>query len=637
MTQRDQQPLDIYLGLLTAGITLTLCLWQSFGPVAALVDRFMPDDAFYYMQPARVFVETGQVSFDGENPTNGFHPLWFVINTVVYAVFPGEALPLRVLMILQSLLTAATFGLLAWHAARHLSPMAGAILTAICLISIRRITLGGLETSLLLFCWSVLWVTWPRLITTATFRPQRLLSFGLLAGITILARLDSIFLVGLLTVQLVSRTNQSRIERFRRGAWFIAPIIACVGPYLLLNLLSTGHLQPVSGSVKSWIGAGLRSDIFTQGLTLAEIYKQFFWFLSEPSRYFIAAGLLTPWIAIYLHRRDASAMGHTIRSSWPFAAAASLAWLYYAFSYWGPLAHAAWYYTPHAVLAGFGCAAIGQMISLKLRLPGGAAANLAGMLLLTPLLGWVSWPLLGITGGLVAVVITVQAWLRLKSPQREGWLQAALVLLAACAVGLALRRGVDSASWALVGAVGILLASVRPTLQPQRLALVAAVLIASVGLRSGVTLGERLQSSSPTWNGLLYEGALWARTHLPAEARIWANDAGVLGYFSQRRVTNTDGLINSFGFFEQILQTGQLNEYCGQFDFHIACNTNNQDAYLQQHYPTGFFVELPEALANARFQSPEGERHLIVFTMPPQPVSFQTSTATAPPSFQPKP
>ncbi len=47
----------------------------------------------------------------------------------------------------------------------------------------------------------------------------------------------------------------------------------------------------------------------------------------------------------------------------------------------------------------------------------------------------------------------------------------------------------------------------------------------------------------------LYVAAGWSRTHLPADARIGAWNAGILAFFSDRQVVNLDGLVNSWPFF----------------------------------------------------------------------------------------
>jgi hypothetical protein len=57
-----------------------------------------------------------------------------------------------------------------------------------------------------------------------------------------------------------------------------------------------------------------------------------------------------------------------------------------------------------------------------------------------------------------------------------------------------------------------------------------------------------------------YRAALWAREHLPPEARIAMKDAGAFGYFSDRSVTNLDGVINNFDY-QRYLARGELARY----------------------------------------------------------------------------
>ncbi len=52
------------------------------------------------------------------------------------------------------------------------------------------------------------------------------------------------------------------------------------------------------------------------------------------------------------------------------------------------------------------------------------------------------------------------------------------------------------------------------------------------------------------WEMASYEGTEWMNANLPGDAVIGSGDAGVLGYFSTRRVENIDGLANSVEFFQ---------------------------------------------------------------------------------------
>ena len=49
---------------------------------------FFAADTFYYLTVARNFARIGLFSFDGEFPTNGFHPLWQVRLRNVFSQSP---------------------------------------------------------------------------------------------------------------------------------------------------------------------------------------------------------------------------------------------------------------------------------------------------------------------------------------------------------------------------------------------------------------------------------------------------------------------------------------------------------------------------------------------------------------------
>jgi hypothetical protein len=58
-----------------------------------------------------------------------------------------------------------------------------------------------------------------------------------------------------------------------------------------------------------------------------------------------------------------------------------------------------------------------------------------------------------------------------------------------------------------------------------------------------------------------YRGAQWVRQNLPDQAIIGAWNAGLLGYLSERRVVNLDGLVNSWAYYE-----GGRHDLCPYWD-----------------------------------------------------------------------
>jgi hypothetical protein len=84
----------VFLGLVLFA-ALAVRLYVAWQPVETLVTKNLPDDAFYYFEMAQRLAAGGGVSVDGINPTNGFHPLWLLLITPVFAAGPEGDLPIH--------------------------------------------------------------------------------------------------------------------------------------------------------------------------------------------------------------------------------------------------------------------------------------------------------------------------------------------------------------------------------------------------------------------------------------------------------------------------------------------------------------------------------------------------------------
>ncbi|MDO8430339.1 MAG: glycosyltransferase family 39 protein [bacterium] len=75
-------------------------------------------------------------------------------------------------------------------------------------------------------------------------------------------------------------------------------------------------------------------------------------------------------------------------------------------------------------------------------------------------------------------------------------------------------------------------------------------ILLALALLLGISFGISWAGIFTQYNGQLeaYNAALWARDNLPANVRIAAFNSGVLGYFSERFIMNSDGLINNSAF-----------------------------------------------------------------------------------------
>ncbi len=96
----------IKLSILVLGIVFIL-IWIS-SPIEYLLS-FTNDDSYFYLKTALNFAKQGKSTFDGISLTNGYHPLWFLILTVVFKLsllsgVSSENLLLRIVFLLVTFL-----------------------------------------------------------------------------------------------------------------------------------------------------------------------------------------------------------------------------------------------------------------------------------------------------------------------------------------------------------------------------------------------------------------------------------------------------------------------------------------------------------------------------------------------------
>jgi hypothetical protein len=240
-----------------------------------ILDWYSSDDGFYYFQVARNLAAGHGFTFDGLNPSNGFHPLWlFLITPLFFFARFDPLIPLRLLIIVSALLSAGSAILLSRILRRFASEGVAAFIAALWIVlpRIHDLTLhSGVEAGLNAFCLllflDALVAFTPGRNANSTLR--KLPQLGLLAALAILARLDNVFVVmfgGLwlwLRLWTPPKRKGSSAWRWRlsAAAAFATPIAAVMFVYLAWNKLGFDTFTPISGQVKLWWGT-LRNTVY---------------------------------------------------------------------------------------------------------------------------------------------------------------------------------------------------------------------------------------------------------------------------------------------------------------------------------------------------------------------------------------
>jgi hypothetical protein len=209
-------------GLTLLGLALRITLLLR--PLSTLDRLFIPDDTYYTLTIARSMAHGHGPTVDGTTLTSGFQPLLGFLLTPVFWVTNGTAVPLRADLALLVVADTATIAILAWVAYRLAGKTAAVVAAALWAISPVGISMsfGGLETSLAMFLQISLVAAW--IWANDRSSVLRWAAVGVVAGLSVLARVDALLLIGLLVlVQLWRGPRRALAPAGLAGAVVLAP------------------------------------------------------------------------------------------------------------------------------------------------------------------------------------------------------------------------------------------------------------------------------------------------------------------------------------------------------------------------------------------------------------------------------
>ena len=217
-------------------ILTPVCLLQVYWTrldFTLLLDNLVLDDTFLYLQIVRNIADHGLVSFDGIHTTTGLQPLWAILLVPLAIAIDDRVEFVRWVLALSVFLNLAA-GLVLVRLAGSLGGRSSELITA-CLwagyMLAARPSMIGMESPLLALTFSGF------LMSLSRNRATPAAVSGLF-----LTRTDALLFAPLASV------FQGRPALVRTAALFLL----LVSPYLAFNLVTSGQLMPISGSVKMW-------------------------------------------------------------------------------------------------------------------------------------------------------------------------------------------------------------------------------------------------------------------------------------------------------------------------------------------------------------------------------------------------
>jgi len=242
-------------------VLLLIALSLTLLPYHYLINRQLIDDSFYEFTIA-YNIGTGKgITIDGHLPTNGFQPAFvFLISPIFWLLKGDKYLAIRLIFLVHFVFYIAAAFLFAIIARKAFRGIIGyseefafwcVFLLYLSNPEITSLHFNGLETGCLLFFYSMLWWYYQK---TGLQRWRDYIIFGILLGLTILVRIDVVFLV--IIISLFQFFHPSSIPfRIRLGRFLLIAGLALIisSPWWLYNLLVFGNFQPTSGlAQKLW-------------------------------------------------------------------------------------------------------------------------------------------------------------------------------------------------------------------------------------------------------------------------------------------------------------------------------------------------------------------------------------------------
>lgn len=239
-----------YASLVTTLLVVLRCAYIFATPLRSpgIPLRFAQDDFFYYLKPAQNLAWLHRSTFDGTTLTNGYHPLYFALITLLCVPIHTVRGVFGALWAID-LLSATTIFLCALQLLRKIAGvlLANALAVAITILCVPLIC-DQMEVTLALpFGFAFLAVGF---VTADRLTRARVSWLGLLGALTCLSRLDAGLLVAMYALALLCDKTFRRALCWSKVALFAAALLLPIGAYLMLNYHFFGTLLPISGMAK---------------------------------------------------------------------------------------------------------------------------------------------------------------------------------------------------------------------------------------------------------------------------------------------------------------------------------------------------------------------------------------------------
>jgi len=359
---------------------LIIRLYISWLDLETLFQKALVDDAFFYLKLAQNIAAGNGVTFDGEVLTNGFNPLYALLLVPVFLVFSSNLdIPIHLALTILSVFNAIT-GVIIFLIVKEIAgKFAGLIASFIWFFNpyVIMISLNGVEASIVAFFLSLCIYQYIKMRITGRFSPQSIILLGILTALSILSRVDAVFMLIAVTLDMLylSYHKEKRlIPSFYKPALFASITLFTLSPWFLWNLYNFGTIRQISGVVlpftahtmylakyKTYYSINfIRHELLYLNTWLTHIVK----FGGGALLIFLSLGILTG-VKLFNGREDAKTLLTSIRAVDFLLLFSALTVGFYALYFWGWLR--TWYYLPIILVVTIYLGLISSLLKEKIK------------------------------------------------------------------------------------------------------------------------------------------------------------------------------------------------------------------------------------------------------------------------------
>ncbi len=217
------------------------------------------DDSFYAFQIARNIAEGNGITFDGIHPTTGFQPLYVFLLVPVFFLFKSDPItPIYIALASSAVMTSFSALLLFKLLEKRVRITVAFIAMIVWAISpiVSRQSVNGLESSLaLLLLIGLIYQYVENLRPIKSPSGFHLAATGVLAGFSVLARIDSFIFLAVLLLDYLLVLRARSAQKKDLGKILITMIVAAsiCAPWSLYGLATGGGLVPDGGTATRYL------------------------------------------------------------------------------------------------------------------------------------------------------------------------------------------------------------------------------------------------------------------------------------------------------------------------------------------------------------------------------------------------